>query len=100
MIEGPASHLYLSADGSRLAILAWTQPKGGRGPWRVWDTQDGRVVHELFGDRPVRHFEVSPDRRHLAAMLSDDDLRQFFTEARDEVRAEKRAKRPQGPVAE
>jgi WD40 repeat protein len=75
VIEGPASHLHLSADGSRLAVLEWTQPKGGRGPLRVWDTHGGRVVHELFGDAAVRHFEVSPDRRHLAVMLSDDDLR-------------------------
>ena len=75
VVEGPASHLQLSADGARLAVLEWTQPKGGRGPWRVWDTRRGRVVHELFGDAAVRHFEVSPDRRHLAVMLNDDDLR-------------------------
>jgi WD40 repeat protein len=75
VLEGPANHLHLSADGSRLAVLEWTQPKGGRGPWRVWDTRRGRVVHELFGDAAMRHFEVSPDRRHLAVMLSDDDLR-------------------------
>jgi len=43
---------------------------------------------------------LAPFRKEVEQSgMTDDDLREFFTEARDEVRAEKRAKRPQGPVA-
>lgn len=77
VIEGLPSHLhlYLSADGSRLGTLEWTEAKAGRGPWGAWNTHNGRMVHGLFDDAMVVHFEVSPDRRHLAAMLNDGSVR-------------------------
>jgi hypothetical protein len=43
---------------------------------------------------------LAPFRKEVEQSgMTDDDLREFFTEARDDVRAERRAQRPQGPVA-
>ena len=43
---------------------------------------------------------LAPFRKEVEQSgMTDDGLRDFFTDARDDVRAEKRAKRPQGPVA-
>ncbi len=53
-----------------------------------------RPGHETFDEI------LAPFRKEVEQSgMTDDDLRDLFTEARDEARAEKRVKRPQGPVA-
>lgn len=74
-ISCPFIHMYLSADGSRLATLKPKQNCVYNGPLQVWDTQSGHVVHEWFHDAEVLPREHSPDGRHAAVVLDDGVLR-------------------------